>query len=47
MKSGSHLRISLRKGSSVNAAGEKDQRIVSLTAQLTSARMREVVEERR
>eukprot|EP00891_Asterochloris_glomerata_P000304 jgi/Astpho2/304/Aster-02189 len=27
--------------------GEKDQRIVSLTAQLTSARMREVVEERR
>lgn len=28
-------------------AGEKDQRIVSLTAQLTTARMKEAVSERR
>ena len=46
VESGSlHLHMCLREA--CHAAGEKDQRIVSLTAQLTSARMREVVEERR
>ena len=30
-----------------DAAGEKDQRIVSLTAQLTTARMKEATSERR